>query len=234
MTFVHTNVHVLLSAGDPSQFAKIIAAVNTSIAAAEPEITRLDTIAGDGDCGTTLARGAGAVLAACETGEIDTASLSRGVMSISNVVTHAMGGTSGALYAIYFAALAAGLTDAHAKSREKEAPALFPLLAQAAVVALEKLKSVTAAREGDRTMMDALIPLVAALDAAKARPAREALRSALVATEAGCKKTEELESVFGRASYVSAEDEGSLKGIADPGALGLVALVKGILEGLSP
>lgn len=210
--------------------------MNTSIAAAEPEITRLDTIAGDGDCGTTLARGASAVLAACETGEIDTASLSHGVMSISNIVTHAMGGTSGALYAIYFAALAAGLTDAHARSgeEEEEAPALFPLLARAAVVALEKLKSVTAAREGDRTMMDALIPFVAALDAAKARPAREALESALVATEAGCKKTEELESVFGRASYVSAEDEGSLKGIADPGALGLVALVKGILEGLSP
>lgn len=209
--------------------------MNTSIAAAEPEITRLDTIAGDGDCGTTLARGAGAVLAACETGEIDTASLSHGVMSISNIVTHAMGGTSGALYAIYFAALAAGLTDAHAISGEEaEAPALFPLLARAAVVALEKLKGVTAAREGDRTMMDALIPFVAALDAAKARPAREALQSALVATEAGCKKTEELESVFGRASYVSAEDEGSLKGIADPGALGLVALVKGILEGLSP
>lgn len=206
--------------------------MNTSIAAAEPEITRLDTIAGDGDCGTTLARGAGAVLAVCETGEIDTASLSHGVMSISNIVTHAMGGTSGALYAIYFAALAAALTDAHAKSGEK-APSLFPLLAQAAVVALEKLKSVTAAREGDRTMMDALIPFVAALDAAKARPAREALKSALAATEAGCKKTEELESVFGRASYVSAEDEGSLKGIADPGALGLVALVKGILEGLS-
>lgn len=198
-------------------------------------MTRLDTIAGDGDCGTTLARGAGAVLAACETGEIDTASLSHGVMSISNVVTHAMGGTSGALYAIYFAAPAAGLTDdAHAKSRDKAPTTLLPLLARAAVVALEKLKGVTAAREGDRTVMDALIPFVAALDAAKARPAQEALKSALVATEAGCKKTEELESVFGRASYVSAEDEGSLKGIADPGALGLVALVKGILEGLSP
>lgn len=209
--------------------------MNTSIAAAEPEITRLDTIAGDGDCGSTLARGAGAVLAACETGEIDTASLSHGVMSISNVVTHAMGGTSGALYAIYFAALAAGLTDAaHAKSGDKAPITLLPLLARAAVVALEKLKSVTAAREGDRTVMDALIPFVAALDAAKARPAQEALRSALVAAEAGCKRTEELESVFGRASYVSAEDEGSLKGIADPGALGLVALVKGILEGLSP
>lgn len=196
--------------------------MNTSIAAAEPEITRFDTLAGDGDCGTTLARGAGAVLSACETGEIDTASLSHGVMSISNIVTHAMGGTSGALYAIYFAALAAGLTDAHARPGEEAAPALFPLLAQAAVIALEKLKSVTAAREGDRTMMDALIPFVAALDAARARPAPEALESALVAAEAGCKKTEELESVFGRASYVSAEDEGSLRGIADPGALGLV------------
>lgn len=65
------------------------------------------------------------------------------------------------------------------------------------------------------------------------RPAREALESALVATVAGCNRTKELESVFGRASYVSAEDEGSLKGVADPGALGLVALVKGILEGLS-
>ena len=74
-------------------------------------------------------------------------------MSISNVVTHAMGGTSGALYAIYFAALAAGLTDAHARSGGgEEAPALFPLLARAAVVALKKLKSVTAAREGARSL----------------------------------------------------------------------------------
>jgi H2-forming N5,N10-methylenetetrahydromethanopterin dehydrogenase-like enzyme len=80
--------------------------------------------------------------------------------------------------------------------------------------------------------MDVLIPFVAVLDAAKACPARKGLKSALIATKASCKKIEELESVFGRALYILVKDEGFLKGIANLGALGLIVLIKGILEDL--
>jgi hypothetical protein len=75
-----------------------------------------------------LACNMGAILAGCKIGEINTLSLLHRVISISNIVIYDMGGTSGTLYAIYFTALTAGLTDAHIKSIE-EAPALFPLLA---------------------------------------------------------------------------------------------------------
>lgn len=47
-----------LPAADPDQFHKAILSACDSIMAAESEITRMDQICGDGDCGLTLKAGA--------------------------------------------------------------------------------------------------------------------------------------------------------------------------------
>jgi dihydroxyacetone kinase len=44
--------------GDPHKFEEVVQKACLSLVQAEPEITRLDSIAGDGDCGLTLKGGA--------------------------------------------------------------------------------------------------------------------------------------------------------------------------------
>ena len=47
-----------LRAADPAAFDAAVARACRALADAEPEITRMDNIAGDGDCGLTLKSGA--------------------------------------------------------------------------------------------------------------------------------------------------------------------------------
>ena len=49
---------VLLRAEDPQAFNAAVERACNALIAAEPEITRMDNIAGDGDCGLTLKAGA--------------------------------------------------------------------------------------------------------------------------------------------------------------------------------
>jgi dihydroxyacetone kinase len=82
--------------------------------AAEPELTEMDRIAGDGDCGLTLKSGATSeysglvrkssaevkkgILKRLEQGEITGEDVIQDVRVISSAVNEAMDGTSGALY----------------------------------------------------------------------------------------------------------------------------------------
>lgn len=106
------------AATDPNLFLSAIKAALKLVIAAEPEITRYDTIAGDGDAGLTLKAGAEGV-------EAKLASLAqddvvKAMVQIGEVTEEAMGGTSGGLYSIFFSALAKGLLDAgKEKSAEK-------------------------------------------------------------------------------------------------------------------
>lgn len=182
---------------------------------------------GDGDCGTTLVAGITAITNAMSSIQAD--SLSHATVSISDLISKGMGGTSGALYAIFFTAFAAAVQSLNAT-----APASFPDVAEVASKALATLQRYTKADVGDRTMMDALIPFIHALSkGAKAgRPAAEALEKARAAADEGCTATRNMVSVFGRSTYVGAgsEAEDETKGIPDPGAMGIVAIAQGILN----
>lgn len=90
-----------------------------ALAKAEPEITKYDTVAGDGDCGTTLKAGAEGVLGKVQEGVIKGEDAVRDLLVISDVVDHAMGGTSGGLYSIFFNALAVGVRQS-AEEKDKK------------------------------------------------------------------------------------------------------------------
>ncbi|KND88285.1 Dihydroxyacetone kinase [Tolypocladium ophioglossoides CBS 100239] len=213
---------------DPALFTGIVKSVHKSIAAAEPEITRMDTVIGDGDCGTTLLAGSTAVVSALEDGMIETASLGKGMMAVANVIARSMGGTSGALYAVFFTALASAICT---PPGTHHGPASFSSLVEATNAALRNLEQVTAAREGDRTMMDALIPFARELSVSGRAGPVQGLDQAVEAADSGCKLTRNLPSKFGRSTYVSAEASGeTVGGIPDPGAYGVVAIVSGIRD----
>lgn len=64
---------------------------------------------GDGDCGTTLAQGAKAIKADCEK-QYPLNNVAQCINALASSVGNSMGGSSGALYQIYFVAIA-GMTS---------------------------------------------------------------------------------------------------------------------------
>ncbi|TKA50169.1 hypothetical protein B0A49_12304 [Cryomyces minteri] len=177
-----------------------------SVIDAEPTITEYDTIVGHGDCGYTLRDGAKQVLKYIA-GK-DLAQLSETLGSLVNELEVNMGGTSGALYCIFLAALAHSLWDA-------------PSLPDALVSARDHLLKYTRARLGDRTCLDCLIPFVDTLK--ETHDARNALQKA----REGVEGTKTLEAKVGRSTYL---DESATSGVPDPGAYGLLVLLEGMCK----
>lgn len=215
--------------GNPDLVGRIIRAIHETLAKEEPEITRMDTILGDGDCGTTLVSGSAALVRGLDDKTIDPTSLSHVVIGVANLISQSMGGTSGAIYAVFLTGLASAVT-------ENPAPSTVDLAYLAGVLraALDGLLKVTAARVGDRTMMDSLIPFVETLSTkCEGNDPLAALGIAVEAARRGCLGTSDIESKFGRSTYISAGEDApsdSQTKIPDPGACGVVAIVEGILQ----
>jgi dihydroxyacetone kinase len=201
---------------DKPLFVSMLKSGLTALLDVEPLVTKYDTIAGDGDCGETLASGANAILKAISDGSIRFDDAVSAVMDIAEIVEDSMGGTSGGLYSIYLSALGTALKHADSSSMSES------LFSQAASEALHSLYKYTRARIGDRTLIDALAPFV---DACKDG---QSFEQAVAAAQAGAESTKLLEAKFGRASYVSRKE---LVEIPDPGAFGLSALLTGFLKG---
>ena len=87
---------------NPDLFVKAVQSACQALISAEPEITKYDTIAGDGDCGLTLKAGAEGILDAISSRKITGHNLVSDLLQISEVVNRDMGGTSGGLYRYVF------------------------------------------------------------------------------------------------------------------------------------
>lgn len=85
-------------AADSKAFIEAIERACKSLIEAEPELTKQDQIAGDGDAGLTLEAGAKALLKAIKEGKLNGKNVIEDVSVIAEVVEEDMGGTSGALY----------------------------------------------------------------------------------------------------------------------------------------
>jgi len=199
---------------DTSAFKTTITAGCKSLIAAEPQITKYDTIAGDGDCGETLKNGAEAVLKFLEN-ELTSDAVTT-FAKLADLAEESMGGTSGALYSIFLHGATSWFREQGAKAdgrtvgKQEYVSAL-----QAALVALQK---VTPARIGDRTMMDSLEPFIKALG--EGSSVAEAAKKAREGTEA----TKSMTASLGRAVYVGGKE---YQECPDPGAEGCAVFVEG-------
>jgi triose/dihydroxyacetone kinase / FAD-AMP lyase (cyclizing) len=160
---------------------------------AESDLNLLDSKSGDGDTGSTLATAARALDAAVD--RLPQADLTQLFRAVGLELSQTMGGSSGVLLAIFFAA--AG--DASASGQGTVA---------ALVAGLDRIAQVGGAKPGDRTMIDALMPALAALP--------DGLKAAAQAARAGADLTATItKAKAGRASYIS---QSKLAGHNDPGA----------------
>ncbi|TEB29146.1 dihydroxyacetone kinase 1 [Coprinellus micaceus] len=205
---------------NPESFVTSIRSVANALIAAEPDITRMDLIAGDGDAGLTLKAGSQGVLAAIEQGKIRGDSVVSSLIAIAQVAEEVMGGTSGALYSIFFSALAQGFQSQSIPDGSVVTPGHWVVALSSA---LDKLYGYTRARRPSRTLVD---PLSAFVEAAKQSEGEDLARAVALATEAA-EETKNLVAKAGRSAYVSS-DHLQKEHVADPGAWG----VKVILETL--
>ncbi|KAL0743416.1 hypothetical protein Bca4012_084929 [Brassica carinata] len=188
-----------------------IQAAATVIISLKDSLNDWDGKVGDGDCGSTMHRGATAILEdmkhyyplndAAET-----------VNEIGASISRAMGGTSGIIYNLLCKAAYAELK---ANTESEVTPKYWSEALKASIASVSKYGGATA---GYRTMLDALIPASQVLEeklSAGEDPISAFILSAEAATK-GAESTIQMAAQAGRSSYVSAE---MLATVPDPGAM---------------
>jgi dihydroxyacetone kinase-like protein len=203
---------------DADFFRTWITAIADVVDEQRDHLTQLDSAIGDADHGTNLARGFGAVreaLAKTETPTPGAVLRLTGTTLISTV-----GGASGPLYGTAFRRAAKSFGDAEEVG--------LPALAEALTAALEGITKLGAAREGEKTMVDALAPAVAAFTKAVTDdPDLAAALGALAdAAEAGARATVEMQALKGRASYLGPRSVGH----EDPGAASTALMLRALRD----
>lgn len=203
---------------NPTAFRKALRCGLDRVIAAEKDVTRFDTIVGDGDCGVGLKRGGASILSM-----LDASTASDDIMinlaRIVQCVETNMDGTSGAIYAIFLNALAASLRSLDTPSPNSVTPEIW---AQALGLSLNALSRYTPARPGDRTLMDALYPFVDVLK--KTGDTKQAAAAA----KKGADGTKGMRASLGRTVYVGGR---GFEEVPDPGAYGLSEFLTGLAEG---
>ncbi|MBI5103980.1 MAG: dihydroxyacetone kinase subunit L [Solirubrobacterales bacterium] len=179
------------------------------------ELVRLDTAIGDGDHGTNMDRGMKKVLEKLDGSEGD--DIGATLKAVGMTLVSSVGGAAGPLYGTLF--LQMGTATAGSSTLDVGA------LADALDAGVKGVQARGKAEPGDKTMVDALLPAVAALREAQADggvgPAAAAERAAAAAEE-GMKATIPMEARKGRASYLGPRSVGH----QDPGATSSYLLLR--------
>ena len=204
---------------DPVVLKKALECGIKRVIAAESDVTKYDTIVGDGDCGVGLKRGGEGILKWLGQGDINDDALLN-MAKIVPIIETTMDGTSGALYAIFLNSLALHLRKQESSSPGPVTPKIWAKALSASLDALEKY---TPAQPGDRTLMDALCPFVETLR--KSGNTREAAKAA----KEGADSTKGMEPKLGRTVYVGGK---GWEDVPDPGAYGLSEFLTGLAEGI--
>jgi len=159
------------------------------------EINALDEKVGDGDAGSTFASAGNNVLEVID--RLPYAKNWELFISIGRIFSREIGGSSGVLFSLLF-------TRAGNALKENDD------LGKALLSGLDKMKDYGGAKQGERTMIDALQP---AFEAIANGESMEEIKSA---ARKGADATKEITNTkFGRSSYLP---EDSLKNVPDPGA----------------
>ena len=168
---------------------------------AETDLNALDAKSGDGDTGSTLAGAARALIANMDS--LPLADHTQLYRAIGQELSQTMGGSSGVLLAIFFAAAGDAASSGLSMTESLKA-------------GLTRMQEIGGAKLGDRTMVDALHPALQKLD--------EGLQSAALAARRGADQTAKmLKANAGRASYINARQ---LEGHIDPGAEAVAKLLE--------
>ncbi|XP_075490499.1 putative 3,4-dihydroxy-2-butanone kinase [Primulina tabacum] len=189
----------------------VIEAAATAVINLRDCLNEWDSKVGDGDCGSTMFRGASAILEDMKK-YYPLNDPAETIKETGSSIRKVMGGTSGILYDIFFKA-------AYAQLKADCNPVVTPLhwanALEAAIAAVSKYGGASA---GYRTLLDALIPASSVLKE-KLTAGEDPVDAFVVSAEAavaGAESTKSMQAQVGRSSYVSAD---ILASVPDPGAM---------------
>jgi dihydroxyacetone kinase-like protein len=193
---------------DADFFRRWMTATAASVDREAEHLTALDSPIGDADHGSNLQRGFTAVAATLEKEAPDTPG---GVLALAGrQLISTVGGASGPLYGTLLRSTGKALGDAAQVSEEEFAAALR--------TGVDAVMTLGGAAPGDKTMIDALVPAVDALD--------DSFAAARAAAEQGALATTPLQARKGRASYLGERSIGH----QDPGATSSALLIAALKE----
>ena len=157
-----------------------------NIKAKEEEFSKLDAVIRDGDHGTAIVTALSCIVRSAQQGTEFKSMLTDMGM---NVMLEVSGSTSTLLGALFL-----GMSDA-AEGTELDADGVRKMFASG----LASVQQQTAAKVGDKTMMDALVPAVEAMKACTSSDIKEILDAGAKAALAGAEATVPMKANFGRA-----------------------------------
>ncbi|KAJ6295034.1 hypothetical protein OIU76_023015 [Salix suchowensis] len=170
-----------------------------------------DGTVGDGDCGSTMCRGATAILEDMKK-YYPLNNAAETVGEIGSSIRRVMGGTSGIIYTIFCKAACAHLkanTQSVVTSKQ---------WAEALEVSIAAVSKYGGASAGFRTLLDALIPASAVLQE-RLNAGDDPCTAFLLSSEAavaGAESTRHMQAQAGRSTYISSD---ILATVPDPGAM---------------
>lgn len=193
---------------------KIIADVNEQ----KDFLTQLDNVIGDGDHGINLDRGFQAV--AKQMPSYADLGIDDILKDVGKQLMKVVGGSSGPLYGSAYRKAGVYLKGKTEITMED----FFGIMDSA----IEQIQKLGKAVEGEKTMLDAMMPATRAMKESYAADgdAKKALEAGVAAAEAGIEFTKTIIATKGRASYLG---ERSL-GHQDPGATSFTLMLKDIAE----
>jgi dihydroxyacetone kinase-like protein len=197
---------------DTAVKARLVDAMAQAMFAHAEELTALDQAIGDGDHGLNMKRGFEAVLA--DRDSLAAKPLPEALKALGTTLVMKVGGASGPLYGTLFMTLG--------KEIGSDDPTLEDAT-RAFGAAIEAVKTRGKSEPGQKTMLDVLAPVHAAL--AGGSPA------GLVGTaERAAEATVPMKAIRGRASFLGERSIGHM----DPGARSSVLLLTALAAVLSP
>lgn len=166
-------------------------------------LSEIDGKIGDGDHGANMAKGFKRT--AERINGLDM-SLDAAMLTLSDVLMSEIGGSMGPLYGLMFEDMAAVL-----KGHDRIDAERFSAMLGAGLAGVQGVGN---AKVGDKTLIDTLVPAVAAFDAAKGRGFAAALAEMVAAAEKGRDSTVDLVARIGRSARLGERS----RGVLDAGA----------------
>lgn len=182
-------------------------------------LTDLDAKIGDGDHGINMNKGFQAVKKKLDEDTFE--SCDQVLKSVAMTLISTVGGASGPLYGTAFLKAAGGVSGKNISNEE---------LIGSFKKAIEGIQMRGKAVKGEKTMLDALMPALEALESSidGNKTIVEALEAAVNAAEEGVEYTKTIIASKGRASYLGERTLGH----QDPGATSSYLLIKALYETL--
>ncbi len=177
----------------------------------EKYFSDLDGLAGDGDFGTSLATGFKVIKADLPT--IDKSAVGAMLLKISMICSKHVGGSSGPIWGTGF--MRAGMASKGLMEVD------YATLTAMVGSALEGIMARGGAKRGDKTLLDALIPIHETLQAMDGSDLKAVLAAVTKVADEAIDETRTLVAHRGRASQVGERSSGT----PDPGIVGIATIL---------